>query len=168
LSDPPSRLKEKKGEHPSGDSGQVILLGLFLVVWVADSFFLHESTFLSNFLPIYIRLLFFGLIFAAALFLFKSGHVVVSQEQRPTHVVADGAFRYVRHPLYFASILTYLALWISTLSLASLCVVLGVFIFYNYIASYEERLLETKFGDKYKMYERQTGKWLPRIHRRWP
>ena len=35
------------GEHTFGDMGQLILLVIFLVVWVADSFFLHYTTFLS-------------------------------------------------------------------------------------------------------------------------
>jgi protein-S-isoprenylcysteine O-methyltransferase Ste14 len=39
---------------------------------------------------------------------------------------------------------------------------MATFVFYNYIAGYEEKLLETKFGDSYREYERRTGKWLPR------
>ena len=35
-------MKEKRGEHPFGDAGQFILLGLFLVVWIGDSFFLKN------------------------------------------------------------------------------------------------------------------------------
>jgi len=34
-------MKEKEGEHPFGDAGQLISLGVFLVVWVGDSFFLR-------------------------------------------------------------------------------------------------------------------------------
>jgi protein-S-isoprenylcysteine O-methyltransferase Ste14 len=77
--------------------------------------------------------------------------------------VTNGAFRYVRHPLYLAGILSYLGLAISTFSLASLALVLGIFIFYDYIAGYEERLLEAKFGNKYRTYKHGTGKWVPRI-----
>ena len=40
-------MKEKNGEHPFGDAGQLILLGVFLVVWVGDSFFLRKTNFLS-------------------------------------------------------------------------------------------------------------------------
>jgi protein-S-isoprenylcysteine O-methyltransferase Ste14 len=153
-----------EGEHPLSHSGQKTFLGVFLAVWLIDSFILHESTFLSNYLPLSIRALAFGSIFTAAVLLLKSGHVVVSQEQRPTNVVTSGAFKYVRHPIYLASILFYLALSIATASLASLCLVVGIFVFYNYIATYEERLLEAKFGDRYKMYELQTGKWFPKVH----
>jgi len=35
-------MKEKKGEHPFGDAGQLISLATFLIVWVTDSFFIRE------------------------------------------------------------------------------------------------------------------------------
>ncbi|MGD0827914.1 MAG: isoprenylcysteine carboxylmethyltransferase family protein [Desulfobaccales bacterium] len=154
-------IKEKNGEHPYGDAGQLILLGLFLIVWVADSFFLHLSTFL--YLPWYIRLIFLVSCLAVAAFLFKSGHGVVSHSQRSGDMVTTGAFKYVRHPLYLGCILFYLGLALSTASLFSLVLWVAICIFYNYLASYEEKLLEAKFGEGYKIYKEQTGKWIPRM-----
>ncbi|HEX9912583.1 MAG TPA: isoprenylcysteine carboxylmethyltransferase family protein [candidate division Zixibacteria bacterium] len=158
-------MKEKKGEHPFGDAGQLILLGLFIIIWVADSFILRKSTFLSNYLPLYVRLVVLGITLIIAVFLFRSSHVVVSQEQRPNRVVADGAFRYVRHPLYLASILVYLGLTVSTASIFSFIFLVVIWIFHNYLASYEEKLLEVKFGEEYLRYKKRTGKWMPRIGR---
>jgi protein-S-isoprenylcysteine O-methyltransferase Ste14 len=156
-------MEERKGEHPFGDAGQLILLGLFLIVWVGDSFFLHKSTFVSDYVPLFIRLAILGLVLIPAAYLSMSGHVVVAHEERPNSVVSTGAFRYVRHPLYSAAILFYLGLTISTASLLSLALLVVIFLFYNYIASYEERLLEIKFGEDYVSYKNRTGKWLPRI-----
>lgn len=156
-------MKEKNGEHPFGDTGQLILLGVFLVIWIGDSFFLRQSTFLSNCVPMYVRLFILGLALISAVYLFKSGHIVVSHKQRPNSVVTTGAFRYVRHPLYLASILTYLGLAVSTLSLFSLALLVGIFIFYNYIANYEERFLEAKFGEEYRVYKKKTGKWVAKV-----
>ena len=156
-------MKEKNGEHPFGDAGQLILLGVFLVVWVGDSFFLHKSTFMSAYVPLYVRLVILGLTLFVAIYLFRSGHVVVNHEQRPNIVVTTGVFRYVRHPLYLASILTYLGLTVSTLSLFSLPLFVGIFVFHNFIANYEEIILEAKFGEEYRKYKNKTGKWLPRI-----
>ena len=106
---------------------------------------------------------FLGLLLATAAYLFKSGHVVVSGELRSTAVVSSGAFRYVRHPLYLGSILIYLGLTVSTVSLFSLALLVAIFLFYNYIAGYEEKLLEIKLGDAYIEYEKKTGKWAPAI-----
>jgi protein-S-isoprenylcysteine O-methyltransferase Ste14 len=158
-------MSKRSGEHPFGDAGQLILLGAFLVVWAADSFFLHTSTFLSEYVPLYMRLMILGLTLIVAMLLFKSGHVVVEHGERPEGVMVTGAFRYVRHPLYLASILTYLGLTVSTMSIFSFVLLAGIFIFHNYIAGYEEKLLEMKFGEEYRTYKKRTGKWVPRIGR---
>ena len=92
-------LPEKNGEHPYGDAGQLILLGLFLVIWLGDSFLVHSSTFLANYVPLVLRLIILGLALVAAFALVKAGHVVVSHEERPITLVGTGAFHYVRHPL---------------------------------------------------------------------
>ena len=155
-------MRERKGEHPFGDAGQLILLGLFLLVWAGDSFFLHKSTFVSDYVPLYIRLVILVLVLIPAVYLSMSGHVVVAHGERPNSVVSKGAFQYVRHPLYLAAILFYLGLAVSTASLLSLALLVVIFLFYNYIAGYEERLLEIKFGEVYVSYKNRTGKWLPK------
>jgi protein-S-isoprenylcysteine O-methyltransferase Ste14 len=158
-----TKMKEKNGEHPYGDAGQLILFVLFLIVWIVDSFFLRISTFLSDHVSLYIRLVFLGLALATAAYLSMSGHDKICREQRGTKVVLSGAFRCVRHPLYLACLLFYLGLAVSTASIFSLAFFVVIFVFYNYLASFEERLLEEKFGEEYKQYKRRTGKWVPGI-----
>jgi protein-S-isoprenylcysteine O-methyltransferase Ste14 len=159
-------MKEKNGEHPLGDAGQLILFGVFMVIWILDSFVLQQSTFLSKYIPLVIRLIILGLALSTAFFLFKSGHVVVSGDRRATEVVSTGAFRYVRHPLYLGSILVYLGLTVSTASLFCLALLVVIVLFYNSIAGYEEKLLEVKFGMAYIEYEKKTGKWIPGISKK--
>lgn len=156
-------MKERKGEHPLGDAGQLILLGLFLVVWAGDSFFLHKSTFVSDYVPLFIRLVILALVLIIAVYLSMSGHVVVAHGERPNAVLSKGAFHYVRHPLYSAAILFYLSVTVATASLFSLALLVVIFLFYNYIAGYEERLMEIKFGEDYVSYKNRTGKWVPRM-----
>jgi protein-S-isoprenylcysteine O-methyltransferase Ste14 len=156
-------MKEKNGEHPFGDAGQIILLCMFMIVWVADSFIYRKSTFFSDHIPIYIRLFILALSFIIAIYLFMSGHVVVSHDQRPTGIVSTGAFRYVRHPLYLGAILFYLGLASSTASLFSLALLVLILLFYDYIASYEEMLLDKRHGENYSTYKNRTNKWIPKI-----
>jgi len=156
-------MKEKKGEHPFGDAGQLILFGAFMAIWILDSFVMHRSTFLSEHIPLTIRLIILAVALISAFYLFKSGHVVVSSDQPSAGVVSSGAFRYVRHPLYLGSILAYLGLTVSTASLFCLGLLAFAILFYDYIAGYEEKLLEIKFGQAYIMYKENTGKWLPRF-----
>jgi protein-S-isoprenylcysteine O-methyltransferase Ste14 len=156
-------MQEKNGEHPFGDAGQLILFGLFMVLWILDSFILHRSTVLANFISLALRLVILGVSLITAFYLFKSGHVVVSGNQRPTQVVSTGAFRYVRHPLYLGSILIYFGLTVSTASLFCLGLLVVIILFYNYIAGYEEKLLEVKMGEAYTAYQKSTGKWIPQL-----
>lgn len=156
-------MKERKGEHPFGDEGQLISLVLFLAVWISDSFFLHFSTRFANWVPLPVRLVIAAMLMVTAFGLFRSSHFIVAHKERPGYVVIGGAFRYVRHPLYLASLIIFLALGISTLSLASLFLWIAILGFYNYIAAYEEKLLEKKFGQAYLDYMEQTGRWLPHL-----
>ena len=158
-------MKEKNGEHPLGDVGQMVLFGFFMIVWILDSFILRRSTFLSDHIPLVFRLVLLAITLIIAAYLFRSGHVVVSHEQRLNGVVSSGAFRFVRHPLYLGSILVYFGLMASTASLFCLVLMIVIFLFYNNIASYEEKLLEIKWGDAYLAYKNKTGKWLPMIGR---
>jgi protein-S-isoprenylcysteine O-methyltransferase Ste14 len=57
----------------------------------------------------------------------------------------------------------YLGLAVSTASLFSIGLVVIIFFFYDYIASYEEKLLEDRFHEEYRNYKIKTGKWVPRI-----
>jgi len=154
-------MKEKKGEHPFGDAGQFILLGIFLLIWINDSFVFHFSTYLSENIPFFIRLIFLMSMLIISLYLFKSGHVAVEQEHPAKGVISSDAFRYVRHPLYLASLLSYLGLAVSTMSLVSLSLLLGIFAFYNFIAGYEEKLMLDKYGEDYQKYQNKVGKWFP-------
>lgn len=157
-------MNQPNGEHPYGDLGQLLLLILFLVIWWADSFVLHLSTLSSRYVSRSLRLYFLALTLTAALLLFKSGHVVISGGKHgapPESLVMTGAFRYVRHPLYLGCLLVYLGLAAATASLLSLAVLIIIFCFYNFIATYEEDFLEKRFGESYLAYQRQTGKWLP-------
>jgi protein-S-isoprenylcysteine O-methyltransferase Ste14 len=154
-------MKEKSGEHPLGDVGQMVSLVLFLIVWVVDSFLLKRTIFLAGYVPLAVRLAVLVLTLVSAAYLFRSGHVVAGHDRPAGGLVTTVAFRYVRHPLYLASILTYLGLAVSTLSLVSLAVLAAIFLFHDYIAAYEEQLLEARFGEEYREYRTKTGKWIP-------
>jgi protein-S-isoprenylcysteine O-methyltransferase Ste14 len=155
-------MSTKEGEHPWGDAGQLALLGLFLAVWVADSFVFRRTTFLASRLPLALRLAALALALGAATLLARSGHRVVDHGTRGEGVVSDGAFRYVRHPLYLGSVLFYVGLAASTASLAALALTAPIFAFYDRIASYEESWLEARHGAAYRAYRSRAGKWWPR------
>ena len=157
------QIKEKKGEHPWGDTGQLIALAIFVTVWLADSFWLNWTTFLSETIPNVIRLTIAIPLWILSGVIINYSHFVVDADRRPAGVVSTGAFRYVRHPVYLSSLLVYLGLVASSLSLVSLAFWLLIFLFYNRIAIYEERILIAKYGQVYIDYQRNTGRLFPKV-----
>ena len=152
------------GEHPYGDTGQMICLLAFLVVWILDSFVFKWSTFFSASLPLWGRGLIALAILAAAVYLVRSGHRAISHEvPAEQRVLKDGAFARVRHPLYLASLLFYLFLMAFSVTILSLAVFIGAFFFYNFIAAYEEKSMEERYGREYTDYKTTAGRWLPKL-----
>jgi protein-S-isoprenylcysteine O-methyltransferase Ste14 len=155
------------GEHTFGDMGQVILLLIFLTVWIADSFFLHYSTFLSNYVSLWVKIPMAAIILVIAGALAWEGMKIVFGETREKPaVIREGVFNLVRHPIYLGAILGYLGMIILTLSLAATLVLIIIIIFYHFIARHEEKLLLENFGKDYEEYVREVPMWIPRLIRK--
>jgi len=143
----------RHGEHPYGDLGQIIILIGFLAIWILDSY-----------APIYIRLVVASLFLVFAIYLVRSGHRAISEDVLSSpRLLTDGAFSRVRHPIYLAALLFYIMLIVLTLSMISMLVFAGIFLFCNYIAAYEEKVLEQKYGQDYRDYKKSVPKWIPRL-----
>lgn len=91
------------------------------------------------------------------------GRYASSWEMRANHkLVTWGPYRYVRHPSYlgyFLMFLGFLALWPSLFTLMPLVAIPG----YVKVTAREERLLEQRFGNEYKEYQRRTGRFFPKF-----
>jgi len=156
--------KDLAGEHPFGDAGQLVLLFVFLIVWAADSFFLKLTTQYAIGFPGEIQISLMMITFLCSAYLASSGlRIVFTEVREQPAVITKGVFGIVRHPIYLGSILFYLGLILSTLSLLSLVVWFIIILFYNFISSHEEKLLLQRFGRDYKDYMRQVPMWLPRL-----
>ena len=157
------------GEHRLSDIGQLIFLFSFLILWILDSFVFHFSTFLIQYIPNYVRGILACIVLPIAGFLaYKAHNMVFHDEKETPTVISSGVFDVIRHPMYLGAILLYVGLIVATLSLASLGFWVIIVIFYDYIASYEEKLLTQKFGEDYTKYKKEVSKWIPwkRIFRR--
>ena len=148
------------GEMLGSHTYQMILLALFLIVWILDSFVVGLTTFLQAVVPIWAHVTFAILIFSAAAYFMNASHKDLFDTQE-AGLATSGVYSRVRHPMYLGTFLFYLALTIATLSLASLIVWLVTFGVYDAIANYEERLLEERFGEAFLEYKKSVRKWLP-------
>jgi len=150
------------GEHPYGDLGQIVFILLFLIVWVLDSFVLKFSTVLAAYIPFAVRLILALMFFGISVYLYRSSHHVVSKaRESDRQLLQTGPFSKVRHPLYLSLLLLYLAFIISTLSLVSFVLWIFIFMFYNFIAAYEEKQLLDIFGQDYEDYKKKVPRWFP-------
>jgi len=150
------------GEHKAGDTGQLILLVLFLAIWIPDSFIFHWTDFLDEKIAWYYHSIPGLLVLTASGYLAFMGLRIVFIEVRETpHVITKSVFSFVRHPIYLACILFYLGQILMTLSLASAALWIIIIIFYWYISRHEEKLLIEKFGDKYREYMNNVPMLLP-------
>jgi len=78
-------------------------------------------------------------------------------------LITSGPFRFLRHPTYSGVLALWLGAGFGTLNgillLAFPLALLGFFI----QARIEEKLLEEKFGEAYRAYERKTARFVPGV-----
>lgn len=150
------------GEHIIGDTGQLILLLIFLAVWIVDSFVISYSVFLNEAVSNFIRVPIAIIILAFAYVLSRRGlKMVFGNPNREPGVFTTGVFAIVRHPIYLASILFYLGMLLISVSLLAAGVWIIIIVFYYFISRYEERLLIGRFGKDYEEYRKKVPMLFP-------
>lgn len=79
----------------------------------------------------------------------------------PTALVTTGPFRFSRNPLYLSLHLFYVAVCFWTASMTSLILLpLANAVLVWGVIHREERFLEAKFGDAYRVYREKVRRWL--------
>lgn len=152
------------GEHRFGDTGQLIIAALFLIIWVTDSFILKYTTFLNKHIPLVLQITMGAIILIIALILARYGmKIVFNKVREKPGVIRDGVFRVVRHPIYLSEMLFYLSLLVFRTSLAAVAIWIVAILFLHYLSQYEEKLLIERFGDDYRQYMKDVPMYFPRI-----
>ena len=86
---------------------------------------------------------------------------------RGNRLCTDGAFKYVRHPLYgaFLSVFNFgLAIYLNSYIFISWAILLHPL--WHWAVRYEERLMTEIFGDEYAEYQQRTGRFVPKLRSR--
>jgi protein-S-isoprenylcysteine O-methyltransferase Ste14 len=94
------------------------------------------------------------------------GVISRTRSERLGPLVASGPFAMLRNPLYVGNI----ALWAGFAMTARLVwlapvIVLLLGLEYHAIVRWEERLLESRFGDAYRSYAERVPRWIPTFSR---
>jgi protein-S-isoprenylcysteine O-methyltransferase Ste14 len=75
-------------------------------------------------------------------------------------LVTNGAFKYIRHPIYAGIILGGAGLALMMNNLLQLLVIIILFVLFEVKSDYEEQQLAKVFGD-YEDYKKHTYKFFP-------
>jgi hypothetical protein len=109
----------------------------------------------------------FSVIAAESLRLWAVHHIGVisrTRSERLGPLVASGPFAILRNPLYVGNIV----LWVGLALTARLVwlapgILLLLGLEYHAIVRWEERLLESRFGDAYRAYAARVPRWIPTL-----
>ncbi len=162
VREPHSHRHDLAGEHPAGDAVQLVLFALFTGALIPDITVLKLSTFLRYTIGVWVRFPISAVFFIGGYFLIRRSHKIVFGRERETPVViTEGPFSRLRHPMYTGIMLMYLGALSYSMSIVALPVFAAAVLFYVFIAGYEEKLLEKKFGDAYREYKKGAGMFFP-------
>ena len=154
-------------EHPLCDRIQLLMLILFFGVWGIDSFSFFSFGYSTViFQALTFPLLLAGMILFLALsfyFISKSHKAVLEQVHDPPQLVDSGVYARVRHPMYLGTLLFCLAFLFISVSLISIIIWIVFFMFYDRMATYEEKSLIEILGEPYTAYQKRVSKWLPGV-----
>jgi protein-S-isoprenylcysteine O-methyltransferase Ste14 len=94
----------------------------------------------------------------------KKSYSYVLGSSRKKELVTHGVYRFVRHPIYFASILYVLGLPLIFSSAYGFVVSLGFMPCILYRIHVEESILIQEFGEEYIEYKKHTKKLIPYVY----
>lgn len=87
----------------------------------------------------------------------------VSETHRPEKVITSGVYSKVRHPQYFAGILSHLGVSLLLSAYFALLVSPVVIVLYVLLSLKEERELIKEFGEEYVEYTKKVPMIFPRV-----
>ena len=154
-------------EHPLCDRIQLFMVVLFFVVWGIDSvgfFVFGNSTVIFEAASFPWLLVGTIVILVLSFYLVSKSHkAVLEQVHNPPVLVDSGVYAWVRHPMYLGILLFCLAFIFVSVSLVSIGIWIGFFVFYDRMATYEEKSLIDILGEPYIAYQKRVSKWLPGV-----
>ena len=165
-------LSDKKrlgSEHPLCDSIQLVFLSLYFAILAIDSlgfFIFRISSIIVDFFS-------FPLLIVPALItwsfgiylLFKSHEAVFGKPTEEVKLNDFGVYSWTRHPMYLGILMFCLGFFLVLPSFFSLGVWVAFFVFYDKMATYEEKDLVRILGEEYISYSKRVSKWGLRLRK---
>jgi protein-S-isoprenylcysteine O-methyltransferase Ste14 len=151
-------------EMPNTHLYHILLPITFIVIWILDTNFFRISTILDNYVPFILRLILFIVILTIAYtFIYVSHKTLFKSHEPPTTLIHEGILGRTRNPMYFGILLMYIALISLSISLISIATLIPIFLVYNKMARFEEKIMESLFGNEFLEYKKKVPRWCPKI-----
>ena len=141
----------------------VLFTGVGICGWdlVRSQESLYESS-TQNMVGLMLIVIGFVIVMVAQITLWKyySSTLVIKENHR---LITHGIYRFVRHPIYLGNIILFLGIAVYVSSLYGFLTLLGLIPVFLVRIRMEERLLTEEFGDKHRIYKKNTRKLFPFI-----
>ncbi len=100
------------------------------------------------------------ILMAAALFLFRR-HRTTLVFEKPDTLITVGIFRWTRNPMYVGKFLFFVGLaWLLGNFFSLVAALLHILLVAWLVVPKEERLMQETFGEDYRVYANQVGRWF--------
>ncbi len=164
-------LRSKSTDRQNADKNSLPLIWITIVATVSIAVFIADkfrAPLFSNSFGQYIGLalivagIVLRLFAVASLGRFFTVDVTIRQGHR---LKKDGLYQYLRHPSYFASLLSFIGFGISLNNWISLLLIaIAMFTVFTIRIKIEEKILAEQFGSEYIEYKKTTRGLIPFIY----
>jgi protein-S-isoprenylcysteine O-methyltransferase Ste14 len=148
---------------------RIILFVLFIAFLILYSIYPSFMNIVHFDLPIWLRrsgtiLAFIGVIFwiwsQAVLDKYWSPQLQIQKEHK---IITTGSYRVIRHPIYTAMFIWVIGLSLFTANMIFALLAVLTISFLILRVPKEEKMMIEQFGDEYKKYMQNTGRFFPRF-----
>ena len=151
-------------EMPNTHLYHILLPIIFMVIWILDTINFRISTILDNYVPFILRLILFIVILIIALSFIQVSHkTLFKSHEPPTNLINEGILGRTRNPMYFGILLIYVACISLSISLISIAAFILIFLVYDKMVRFEEKIMENLFGSEFLEYKKKVPRWFPKI-----
>ena len=151
-------------EMPNTHLYHILLPITFMVIWILDTNIFRISTILDNYVPFILRLILFIVILITAYSFIQISHKTLFKSHGPpTKLIDEGILGRTRNPMYFGILLIYVACISLSISLISIAAFIPIFLVYDKMARFEEKIMENLFGSEFLEYKKKVPRWFPKI-----
>jgi protein-S-isoprenylcysteine O-methyltransferase Ste14 len=164
-------LRANKNNYQSRDKFSLLIL--WVIISLSITLSIYTATNSNNliyqtpeFSYLGLFFIFMGVFFRLLVVKYLGEFFTVNVAIKPNHkLIKNGFYRYIRHPSYTFSLITFLGLAIVLNNWVSLFLLLcPIFLAISYRISIEEKALLAKFGKEYLNYIENTKKLIPYLY----